>query len=227
MEQRRKCHLAEARYDIMIIDKRNDDEEDEDICDGIQAKQYIKYSKSLGSTHDIYLREGVEGYTLQSAGLLHDLRSMSSGDSALIHLDNSGGDANMGLVIARAVAQCPAHVTIRVESHCYSAGAIIALAGDALEMQPGVFLMFHNFSGGFMGKGQELQHHMENWVDSFWAQVADICCPFLSYKEINDLKQDKDIYVRAPSHKAFNKEQKLLNKKLLENLNKRCKRHFK
>lgn len=207
--------------------KRKIDDEESLDDSGSSSSLYKKYSKaSEGTTYDLYLRHEVNGYSLDYTDLLHDLASFSENDKVYLHLDNNGGDADMGLRVARAIKQCKAATIIRVENHCYSAAAIIALSGNMLQMQPGTFIMFHNWSGAFIGKGGEVRKHHDEWDSAFWSQCKDIVCPFLTQKEIKLLQNDTDIYIHAPSMKSFSTEQKKKNEALLKDLQKRSLRHF-
>lgn len=192
-----------------------------------ESDVYKKYSRlRRGTDYEIYLDHSVDGYSLEATKLFHDLRSFTSDDTVTIYLDNNGGDADMGLRVARAIKQCRATTVIQLEANSYSAGAVIALSGDLLRMQPGTFLMFHNYSIMNHGKGGEYRTHNDEWDKSFWKQAIDIICPFLTLKEIHQLRDDRDIYVVAPSATAYTKEDRAENKRLHEELLVRYKRHF-
>lgn len=202
------------------------DNDDDDLSVDTNSV-YKKYSKRRGgSTHDLYLGPIVESYSLDYIELLQDLRSFSSEDFVTIYLDNNGGDADMGLRLARAIRACKATTVISLEANSYSAGAVIALSGDMLKMEPGTFLMFHNYSTLNHGKGGEYRMHNEEWDRAFWKQAVDIICPFLTKREIQQLKDDRDIYIPAPSLSAYSKEERETNKQLLADLHLRFKRHF-
>ncbi len=178
-----------------------------------KANEYFKiFSKTRGERHDIYLADDIADDSADYTDLIHFLSDKVSPDDIIqLHLANLGGSTHSGVMLAHAIKRCQATVLISVEAPCYSMGAIIALTGDALTMRPGTFLMFHNYSGGFYGKGREIV----DLVTTFNVHIVDslkhFCYPFLSKKEINVLAKDQDVYVMST-------EEKLID---------RLKRHFK
>ncbi len=184
---------------------------DEELQDELGASLFKIYTEASKSRiHHIYLSESVEsnhGY----ARLCHFLRTTSPEDNVIMYLSNHGGSCASGYQLINAVRQSPGQVHMMVDAPCYSMGALLAVAGDSLHMNPNTLLMFHNYSGGSGGKGREmldlaLQHDV--WLQS---AVKNTAYPFLSKKELSDIAADKDVYVHWDD----------------PTLNDRVKRHFK
>jgi ATP-dependent protease ClpP protease subunit len=167
----------------------NDDEENGDIED---IKIFTTEHKC--HTYDVYLGESVNEST-QYYELFHMLDKAQKNDHFVIHLNNFGGALHTGLQLINCLNKCKATITMSVESHVYSMASLLALCGDIIMVHPKVVMMFHDYSGGSIGKGSE----MEKNVDSdriFWAGfLKDVCYPFLTKPEIKQLIRGEDIYV--------------------------------
>ncbi len=176
----------------MLTNKKKSD--DEEFSGSVESLFKIYTESNKGKMHHIYLSESVEsnhGY----AKLCHFLRSTDPGDHTIIYLSNHGGSCASGYQLINAVRQSPGQVHMMVDAPCYSMGALLAVAGDSLQMNPNTLLMFHNYSGGSGGKGREmldlaLQHDV--WLQG---AVKNTAYPFLSKKELTDIAADKDVYV--------------------------------
>lgn len=170
-----------------------------------------KKTVNVVSTFDVYLGTGVDLEDCY-AELLHLLRrEVKEKDEVVIHLGNFGGSCHLGVQIINAVKHCKGKVHMQVEFPCYSMGAIMAVSGNSLTLEDDTFLMFHNYSGGSYGKGQEKMDamvHTDAWLKKAFKRR---CTPFLTKPELTKLFQDQDVYVHADG----------------KGLKARMKRHFK
>lgn len=144
----------------------------------------------------IYLSEQIEN-NFAYVELLETLRNADANDKVLLYLANYGGLCSTGFQIVNAIKECECGVDIVVDAPCYSMGAIIAVSGASLTMNPGTFLMFHNYSGGDYGKGKERLDATKHFYDHFHRHLERTCAPFLDKKELEALKNDNDVYVSA------------------------------
>lgn len=153
------------------------------------------FSRSVGSIHDVFLSDEIHDDSLEYVELIRFLEESKEEDYIQIHLANFGGACHSGLRICHAIKACRAAVIIKVEAPCYSMGAIIALAGDAVVMCPGVYLMFHNYSSTRSGKGSEIKASVQEYEKHFKKSLKYFCYPFLSLKELNKIGRDEDVYI--------------------------------
>lgn len=170
--------------------------------EGTFTSEYISYTVDLlGSIKG-------KGYETLCTFLRNDV---TAHDQVTLALSNTGGSVDAGYKIINALRACQGYITCRVESPCYSMGAILAIAGDALVMEKNTFLMFHNYSGMQGGKGQEaldMHIHTHDWIKHAFKSV---CMPFLTKVEMDRIFDDKDLYVHDNA----------------KDLKARMKRHFK
>lgn len=189
--------------------KPEEEEDDETIS---STEDLFKiYSRSTTKQHDIYLSDNVESESANYIDLLKFFDTRDNTDLVIVHLANFGGACHSGIRLAHAIKNTDAAVSIAVDAPCYSMGAILALTGDDMAMREGTFLMFHNYSTVETGKGGEVLSAVNEYARHFYKSLEFFCCPFLSKKEINLIKKDKDVYIHAED----------------EDLQKRLKRHFK
>lgn len=146
------------------------------------------------SDYSIYLSENVES-NFEYVKLLDTLRRVKKGDTVTMYLANYGGYCSTGFQIVNAIKECEAGVDVVVDAPCYSMAAILAVSGKSLKMNPGTFLMFHNYSGGDYGKGRERLDATVHYYDHFHKHLKEVVSPFLDKYELEQLRNDKDVYV--------------------------------
>lgn len=153
----------------------------------------IKHTVSADS-YVIYLSEHIEN-NFAYVELMETLRGAAKNDKVALYLANYGGLCSTGFQIVNAIRECECGVDIVVDAPCYSMGAIIAVSGKSLVMNPGTFLMFHNYSGGNYGKGKESLDASKHYYDHFHRALKQVVSPFLDAKELEALRNDNDVYV--------------------------------
>lgn len=155
------------------------------------------YKRHIVTLYDIYLNDSISHNSADYLDIMSTLNSASDSDEIIIHMANFGGSVHVGLRLARAVQSCVANVIMKVEGDCYSMGAMLAVCGNGLIINPGIELMFHNYSSGSYGKGQELTMSVEHINRMFAKNLKLLCYPFLTKAEIKMLSKDQDVYIAA------------------------------
>lgn len=187
-------------------------EKKEAVDQNVSEEGFKVYTKMLKRQHDVYLGDSVLDDTSAYNDLMNLLKTeVEREDVVNIYLSNIGGSVTVGLRLCQAMKQCQGTIVVHAEAECQSMGAIISLCGDALVLYPGAFLMFHNYSIGYAGKGGEFHMASGEYQRQFKEIMEHCCYPFLSKAEINKLAEDKDAYIHPTD----------------DDLKKRLKRHFK
>ena len=151
----------------------------------------------LKEAYNITLSESIDHETKGYYELLHFFYTVSADDIVFVRMGNFGGALEQCVKICNAIKACQAPVHIIVDAPCYSAGAIISVVGDSLDLKPGTFLMFHNYSGGERGKAGEVRSSVEAHNKNFKKFLEKFCGPFLTKPEINRIINDNDVYIYA------------------------------
>lgn len=121
---------------------------------------------------------------------------MGSRDSVKLYVSTSGGSCAVGFHLCNKIASLPCKVDVIVPYPTYSMGALIALSGDSLELRPGAFLMFHDYSTDATGKGNEILQETEAYKETFNHLFKSISFPFLTKKECENVLNGQDFYVK-------------------------------
>lgn len=135
--------------------------------------------------------ESFEDYT----GFFDMMNTLSPDDTLTVRLNTPGGRCDVGYHIAHKILACPCPVQMIVEYPTCSMGAILALCGDALAFTQDSYIMFHDYSGGSVGKGEETIQHNTNYRKVFKKKFERFCKPFLTQKECNKMFKGEDIYI--------------------------------
>lgn len=172
--------------------KKNDEEED---C-STDFKPFKMYRRIINESLDVELGREV-GVSFDYSDLYRELRDPAPYTTEVnLYLANNGGYVEGGLPLYYAFKRCKLPVHVHLRHGCYSMGAILALCGDSLTFEEGSILMFHNYSGGSVGKGQELvdavAHFHADWVTLSYSLLT----PFLTEKEVTEILHDKDKYIK-------------------------------
>jgi ATP-dependent protease ClpP protease subunit len=101
-----------------------------------------------------------------------------------------------------------------VEGACMSAATIVFLMSDSFEISAHSMFMFHNYSGGTMGKGGEMIDqikHERKWSEGL---LQEIYSDFLKPDEIQAILDNKDIWMTGNEVvNRLNGRRKILEKK--------------
>jgi ATP-dependent protease ClpP protease subunit len=125
----------------------------------------------------------------------HAIRNASENDVIVIHINSPGGDASTAIQFIRVLAESKATIVASVEGNCMSAATMIFLAADIHQIGEHSCFMFHNYSGISIGKGGEMYDNIV--FERKWSErmLKSIYGDFLTDKEIEDILNNKDIWM--------------------------------
>jgi len=168
-----------------------------DILDMMKSKAHSNGyfpSKAVAQVHEFYLTgtiEEPENYlewfdTIRHAGE-HDL--------VKIYINSYGGDLFTAIQFMRVLADTEATVVCSVEGACMSAATMVFMCADQFEVTPHSVFMFHNYSGGTIGKGGEMIDqllHERKWSERL---MNEIYKDFMTEAEIKSMLDNKDMWM--------------------------------
>jgi ATP-dependent Clp protease, protease subunit len=167
----------------------------------VEKKPYKQYDQTFASQHvHFYLSKEIgeaEGYI----DMVHRIVSASPSDVIYIHLNTPGGQMDTGVQIINAMRNSQAKIVTVLESTAYSLGTLIFLAGDEMVVNEHCMMMFHNFNGGLIGKGNELVSELEATIKWFASLAKDIYVPFLTEEEFERIVRGEDMWMQTPEIK--------------------------
>lgn len=162
-----------------------------------QKPPYTYYESSMAiKIHHFYLSQGIEDPE-KYVEMIHRIKIANPGEVIYIYLNTPGGRLDTAIQLINAMRVSQAKIVTVVEAESHSAGTLIFLCGDEFIVHDNCSMMFHNFSGGTFGKGNEMKLQIDATTRWFNKLAKDIYYPFLSHQEIEDMLAGKDIWMES------------------------------
>lgn len=155
--------------------------------------EMVEYSTTSHEYH-VYLSDAFDD-PLEYVDLLTSLRRASPFDIFYIYLNTPGGRLDTGLQLINAIRDSAAHVVTILDPQAYSMGALLFLSGKELVVPENSMLMFHNYSSGLHGKGNEQLAEVQAASRSFEKVMKKVCQPFLSGDEVKSILNGQDLWL--------------------------------
>jgi ATP-dependent protease ClpP protease subunit len=116
-------------------------------------------------------------------------------DNVILNLATPGGYLSTALLIRDALKFTEASTVAYIAAEVASAGTMIALSCDNLEVADDASMMIHYYSQGVYGKGNELKARADFEARSMPKLFKKVYKTFLTKKETKDIIADKDLYL--------------------------------
>jgi ATP-dependent protease ClpP protease subunit len=192
------------------------DHETEKDPDGIGStvdRKFHYYEQQLQRRIQHYYISDVVESPDEYVEMIHRIHTSSPEDVIHIHLNTPGGRLDTGVQIINAMKCSRAPVICSLEAEAYSLGTLIFLAADEWQVHDNCMMMFHNYSGGIWGKGNEQAAQLEATVKWFGELARDIYTPFLSIGEVERMLKGEDLWFHTGEiRKRLNRMVKNLDK---------------
>lgn len=145
----------------------------------------------------------IESFAHRKANLhkvLFELRKATEHDILEIRISSNGGYVSEGLTLFNTMREIFNGRTVTyLDSRGYSMGAMLFSLGDERVAYEDSSLMYHNFSSGAFGKGEELQSYIEYEVKHFdrFFKGKIVNYGFLTEDEYKRMRDGKDYWFDA------------------------------
>ncbi len=159
-----------------------------------QQKRNSVLAKPRGSIYEFYISGTIhspENYV----EVFDTIRHAGDNDVVKLYINTYGGDMFSAIQFMSVLAETDALVIASVEGACMSAGTLLFLSADRIEVTPHSMFMFHNYSGGAIGKGNEIYSritHEKKWSERLMHEAYR---GFLTFEEVEQLLAGKDIWM--------------------------------
>ena len=163
-----------------------------------KEKKYYK----IEPKHKIFRVYIEEFYELKRGlhAVFNELKQAGKNDYLELRISSNGGFITEGqqfynLIEENFNKRCVAYV----DNHAYSMGALLFCMAEKRVVYPYSTLMFHNYSGGAFGKGNEIEakiKHSSKTVKKFFKDII-VNKGFLSKKEFKEMLLGKDFWMDA------------------------------
>lgn len=151
-------------------------------------------SKSIAEVHEFYLTGEITSPD-DYIEWFDAIRHAKETDIIKIYINSYGGDLFTAIQFMRVLADTEATVITSVEGACMSAATMIFMCADSFEVTPHSIFMFHNYSGGTIGKGGEMidqLQHERKWSERL---LKEIYQDFMTNEEIEAMLSNKDLWM--------------------------------
>jgi ATP-dependent protease ClpP protease subunit len=169
----------------------------EDILEmigGNDRKKNYFHHRPVANIHEFYLVGEIKRAD-EYIDWFDIIRNAGKNDVVNIHINSYGGDLFTAIQMMRVLGECEGTVVCSVEGACMSAATMVFLCGDGFEVSTHSMFMFHNYSGGTIGKGGEMYDnivHERKWSEKLLREIYD---NFLAEDEIISVLNNKDIWM--------------------------------
>ena len=180
----------------------------------VEKKQTTSFTdKAISHLHEYYLVGEIDEASKYTEWF-NQMRHYPENDFVKIYINSCGGDLWSAIQFMRVIRECKAPVMVSVEGACMSAATIVFLMADEYEISAHSMFMFHNYSGGTIGKGGEMIDqikHERKWSENL---LTEIYSDFLNPEEIRSILDNKDIWMGGEEVvNRLNKRKKALQNK--------------
>jgi len=156
---------------------------------------YGYYESVIPCRHIVFYLSDAIGHPNFYTDMVHRIRSATPNDIIYIHLNTPGGNLDTGVQIINAIRSTAAKVVTVLDGKAYSLGTLIFLAGHEFHVCDDCTMMFHNYSSGLYGKGNEQLAEVTAAAKWFSKLMRHICYPFLSKEEITSIEKGEDMWM--------------------------------
>lgn len=154
---------------------------------------FRRFDREVTQTHPIFY---ISGEILEPVHYIDMIHAINVATGVVyIRLNSPGGDLATGVQLMNAIKQSEAKVVTEVMGECYSLAAMLLLCGDEIVINDNCLIMFHNYSGGTQGKGNEQIQSVEATNEWFTELCNDLLYPVLSRSEIKRMLKGEDIWM--------------------------------
>lgn len=115
-------------------------------------------------------------------------------DQIIFYFDSPGGRIDTLNLFLNALRRCKSKYILARVNYAASAAALLALYCDNIEFNTNSTLMLHTYSGGYRGKGQEVQSEVDHCSKNYNELNKYILQKILTEDEIQQLLDGKDFY---------------------------------
>ena len=193
--------------------KRNESEPS--LKDMMVQRRNDPFVTDYGTISDFYISSQI-GPASDYVDWFQRIRAARESDILRFHINCPGGDLFTTIQFMQVLSETKATVVMCVEGACMSAATLLFLMGDEFTVTDHSVFLFHNYSGGVVGKGAEIYHgvmHERKWTEKLLRHAYE---GFLTTNEISQLVEDKDVWMDAETVIARLKEKETKNDEVKE-----------
>ena len=146
------------------------------------------------NTIKAYLTGGIEEpYNYNE--LCYLLGNADENTTVELYINTPGGIIDSAFMIAGAIENTKAKVVANLSGTVASAGTLITMACDEVNLTPHLSFMIHNYSGGMAGKGHEMKARQKFTDDHLNEAFKSFYSGFLTEDEMEKVIEGTDLWM--------------------------------
>jgi len=114
-----------------------------------------------------------------------------------IYLNTPGGVIDSAFMLADAIKRTKATVKAYLSGTVASAGTLVTMVCDQVEVSPHLSFMIHNYSGGMSGKGHEMKARQKFTDDHLNEAFKSFYSGFLTDEEMGRVIEGTDLWMNS------------------------------
>lgn len=114
-----------------------------------------------------------------------------------IYLNTPGGVIDSAFMLADAIKRTKATVKAYLSGTVASAGTLVTMVCDQVEVSPHLSFMIHNYSGGMSGKGHEMKARQKFTDDHLNEAFKSFYSGFLTDEEMERVIEGTDLWMNS------------------------------
>lgn len=162
--------------------------------------QYVPIITEKNHTR-AYITDQIDEPSLYNE-LCYKLKSASPAEVFTLYINTPGGIIDSAVMLIDAIKTSKAKVTAEISGTVASAGTIITLACDDVNVADHTSFMIHNYSAGAYGKGHELKARQTFIDNTLNASFKEFYKGFLTEQEMDEVIEGKDMWMDAEEVRA-------------------------
>lgn len=196
---------------------RSSDDEDDDNED--KPKEFLSYATRTKSLQylRVFFDEPIQGSKYYRM-LIEHISQLSNEDVVQFMFDTYGGSMDGALAIITAIQSTNATVEAVISGNCMSAGSLIALSCDTVEVLPHATMMIHCASFGSTGKDPDVQAMVNFNVEKRKKIIREVYEHFLTEDEIQEVIKGAELWFDAEKITSRLQQREQIRAKLSENM---------
>lgn len=127
--------------------------------------------------------------------LCYIIDNATANNKIYLHINTSGGYIDSAFKVVSSIKRTKAKVIARLTGTVASAGTIIALSCDDVEVEDYVSFMVHNWSGGASGKGHEIKSYIAFADKMLTNTFGKLYKGFLTPRELSLVIKGNDMWM--------------------------------
>lgn len=147
-----------------------------------------------GRITTVYLTDGIS-YPSEYNKLCYILDHAKPGDTVTLHINNGGGHIDSAFQIINSMKHSKAHIIGKLSGTVASASTVISLCCHELIVADYTAFMIHNYSGGVVGKGNEIKAKQDFVDRELNVAFKEIYSGFLTDREMTQVIDGRDIWL--------------------------------